>query len=207
MSNHVISGDERRIYKCMNEVNDTDRQCIRRVLDGHREAFAQLVSRYGRSVFDLVATMVPRKEDAEELSQDVFVRAYRKLGQYDERRGSFRTWVSHIAYHLCMDHVRHQPGIWLEADEQALQQISDREADGVMEAEDDNRIRWLVDGIHRLPPTERLLVQQHYFEGLALKDISAIVDADAATLATRLYRIRKKLFHYITEQEHGKNRL
>ena len=187
----------------MNDVNEMDRLCIRQVLSGRKEAYALLVDCYGRSVFRLVASMVPLKEDAEELAQDAFVKAYEQLSSYDERRASFYTWVSRIAYRLCTDHYRRRPAVWLETDERALQQVSDREADEVMETDDDERIGRLAEAIRRLPPTERMLVQQHYFEGRALKDIAEIVDTDAKTLATRLHRIRKKLFHYITSHEHG----
>lgn len=116
----------------MNDVNEMDRLCIRQVLSGRKEAYAMLVDCYGRSVFRLVASMVPLKEDAEELAQDAFVRAYEQLSSYDEHRASFYTWVSRIAYRLCTDHYRRRPAVWLETDERALQQVSDREADEVM---------------------------------------------------------------------------
>lgn len=187
----------------MKEVNDIDELCIRRVLRGNREAFALLVDSYSRSVFDLVAAMVTQREDAEELAQDVFVRAYQKLDTFDGSKATFLTWISRIAYRLCIDYHRRKPAIWLETDEQTLRQISDTDADSVMDTDDEWRIHCLIEGIHRLPPTERMLVQQHYFEGRSLKDIAAIVDADASTLATRLHRIRKKLYHWIKSHEYG----
>ena len=74
----------------------------------------------------------------------------------------------------------------------------------MLDTDDDQRIQLLVEAIRRLPPTERLLVQQHYFEQQPLTVIAEVTDTDAGTLATRLHRIRKKIYHYIKAREHGR---
>ena len=194
-----------RICKCMEKQSDTDQHIIDRVLyQGHQADFAQLVDRYGARLFAFIATMVTCREDVEELAQDCFVRAYRQLGQYDAQRSSFYTWLRCIAYRLCLDYIKRQPEVWLETDEQTLKAIPDDEADSVMNTDDDRRISLLTEAIHKLPPTERLLVQQHYFEQQPLAVIAVVTDTDAGTLATRLHRIRKKLYQYIIQKEHGK---
>lgn len=189
----------------MRQQSEIDQQIIDRVVrDGRRAGYDLLVNRYRTRLFAFVATMVTCREDAEELAQDCFVRAYAQLAQYDERRGSFYTWLRCIAYRLCLDHERRHPGVWLETDELTLEAIADDEADNVLETDDDQRIQLLIEAIHHLPPTERLLVQQFYFEQHPLADIAVITDTDAGTLATRLHRIRKKLYHYIKAKEHGR---
>ena len=187
----------------MRQSDETDQEIIDRVLCyGHRADYALLVDRYGSRLFAFVATMVARREDAEELSQDCFVKAYSQLGQYDPGRSLFYTWLRCIAYRLCLDHLRRNPVVWLETDERTLQAIPDEEAELVMETDDDRRIQLLTQAIHHLPPTERLLVQQFYFEQQPLADIALVTDTDAGTLATRLHRIRKKLCQYIIAREH-----
>ena len=85
-----MSGRIRRICKCMRQSNETDQQIIERVLRNGRKAdYALLVDRYGARLFAFVATMVTRREDAEELAQDCFVKAFRRLAQYDATRSSF----------------------------------------------------------------------------------------------------------------------
>ena len=149
-----------RICKCMEKQIDTDQQIIDRVLRrGHQADFALLVDRSGTRLFAFVATMVICREDVEELAQDCFVKAYRQLTQYDARRSSFYTWLRCIAYRLCLDYIKRQPEVWLETDEQTLKAIPDDEADSVMDTDEDRRISLLTEAIHRLPPTERLLVQ------------------------------------------------
>ena len=189
----------------MRQSDETDQQIIDRVLrDGRRADYALLVDCYGARLFAFVATMVTCREDAEELAQDSFVRAYAQLAQYDSRRSSFYTWLRRIAYHLCLDRMRRHPGVWFETDEQTLLSIPDDEANGVMDTDDDRRIRLLAEAIRQLPPTERLLVQQHYFEQQPLAVIAMVTDTDTGTLATRLHRIRKKIYHFIKAREHGR---
>ena len=187
----------------MRRGNETDQEIIERLVhNGHRADYALLVNRYEARLFTFVATMVTHREDAEDLAQDCFVKAFRQLAQYDAQRSSFYTWLRRIAYRLCLDHMRREPVRWLETDEKVLQAIPDEEADSVMETEDDQRIQLLTQAIYQLPPTERLLVQQFYFEQQSLADISQVTDTDAGTLATRLHRIRKKLYQYIKTKEH-----
>ena len=189
----------------MKQQDEKDQQMIDRVLrDGQQADYALLVDCYRARLFAFVATMVTCREDAEELAQDCFVKAYARLAQYDSQRSSFYTWLRCIAYRLCLDHIHRHPGVWFETDEQTLQAIPDDEADSVLDTDDDQRIRLLIEAIHRLPPTERLLVQQHYFEQQPLSVIAEVTDTDAGTLATRLHRIRKKLYQYIKTREHGK---
>ena len=194
-----------RICKCMEKQSDTDQQIIDRVLRFGRQAdFALLVDRYGARLFAFVATMVSCREDVEELAQDCFVKAYRQLAQYDARRSSFYTWLRCIAYRLCLDYIKRQTEVWIETGEQTMKAIPDDEADSVMDTDDDRRITLLTEAIRRLPPTERMLVQQHYFEQQPLAVIAVVTDIEAGTLATRLHRIRKKLYQYIIQKEHGR---
>ena len=189
----------------MKQSDETNQQIIDRVLhDGQQADYALLVDCYRARLFAFVTTMVTCREDAEELAQDCFVKAYAKLAQYDSRRSSFYTWLRCIAYRLCIDHERRHPVVWFETDEQILQGIPDDEANSVLDTDDDQRIQLLVEAIHRLPPTDRLLVQQHYFEQQSLTNIAVITDTDAGALATRLHRIRKKIYHYIKTREHGR---
>lgn len=189
----------------MKRQDEKDQQIIGRVLrNGQQSDYALLVDSYRARIFAFVATMVTCREDAEELAQDCFVKAYAQLAQYDSQRSSFYTWLRCIAYRLCLDHIRRHPGVWFETDELTLQAIPDDEANSVLDTDDDKRIRLLIEAIHRLPPTERLLVQQHYFEQQPLTVIAEVTDTDAGTLATRLHRIRKKLYQYIKTREYGK---
>lgn len=195
---------KQRIYQCMKTDKLSDRDIIDGIVStGNAKDFVVLVDRYKTGIFALVASMVTEREDAEEVAQDCFVRAYQRLRQYDPQQGSFYTWLRTIAYRLSLDYLRRRPGIWLDTDEQMLANITDEEADSVMDTDDDRKIALLIEAIRLLPPTERLLIQQYYFEEQPLKEIALVTGTDSRTLATRLHRIRKKLYQYIKTKEHG----
>ena len=74
-----------------------ENRLIARILDGHAEDFGYFLERYGQEVFAIVSRLVPQQEDAEELTQDAFVRAFNRLETFGGR-SSFSTWICRIAY-------------------------------------------------------------------------------------------------------------
>ena len=93
-----------------------EKQLIARILDGHAEEYGYFLTRYGEEVFCLVARLVPQQQDAEELVQDAFVRAYDKLDTYTGE-ATFRTWLCRIAYNLTISWLRKQKMKYVNIDE------------------------------------------------------------------------------------------
>ena len=83
----------------------TDTEIISRTLKGDQQVFAQLVERYQNYVFTLVLRMIPGREDAEEVSQDVFVKAYRSLADF-RGESKFSTWLYTIVRTSCITFLR-----------------------------------------------------------------------------------------------------
>ena len=89
-------------------MQQTDEQrLITRILNGHTEDYSYFMERYGENVFRLVAKLVTTQEDAEELVQDAFVRAYNHLSDFTGE-ASFSTWIYRIAYNLTVSWLRKQ---------------------------------------------------------------------------------------------------
>lgn len=84
---------------------DEERALVAEALAGQRSSFARLVDRYLERTFHVALRMVGNREDAEDLSQETFVRAHQRLGQYDGR-AAFGTWVTSICVRLCLDFER-----------------------------------------------------------------------------------------------------
>ena len=89
----------------MAQERDNDAELVARALAGSAEAFGQLVDRYQRPILSLIARMVGDPAQAEDLAQDVFVKAYRKLGTFDPRR-KLSSWLFKIAHNTTIDHLR-----------------------------------------------------------------------------------------------------
>lgn len=177
----------------------TDEQrLIARILDGHTEDFGYFLNRYGGEVFAIVSRLVPRQEDVEELVQDTFVRAYNKLDTF-VGRSSFSTWICRIAYTTTVSWLRKRRIKYISIDDQPL--LTDSNIDETLN--DESRINDLRQAIARLKPDEQTLLQLYYYDNRPLADIAYILDVDAGTIATRLHRIRRKLY-LLMKNEHNR---
>ena len=168
----------------------TDEQrLIARILDGHAEDFGYFLERYGEEVFAIVSRLVSRQEDAEELVQDAFVRAFDRLETFGGR-SSFSTWICRIAYTTTVSWLRKQRIKYLSIDDQP--HLTDSEVDEALD--DETRIDDLRSAVARLKPDEQTLLQLYYYDNRPISDIAYILDVEAGTIATRLHRIRRKLY-------------
>ena len=174
-----------------------ERHLIARILDGHAEDFGYFLERYSQEAFAIVVRLVPQQEDAEELVQDAFVRAFNRLETF-EGRSSFSTWICRIAYSTTISWLRKRRMKYLSIDDQP--QLTDIEVDEAFD--DESRIEELRRAITLLKPDEQTLITLYYYDNRPLNDIAYILDVEPNVLATRLHRIRRKLYLFI---KHGKN--
>ncbi|MBP5513348.1 MAG: sigma-70 family RNA polymerase sigma factor [Bacteroidaceae bacterium] len=161
---------------------------------GEPEGYSYLMTRYSRRVLLLVTQVVSDARDAEEVAQDVFVRAFDRLDMFDQGRGSFGVWIGRIAWNLALNATRSHK---LE-DLEILDNLDIHEEldDSASEAQ---RITLLDKAIERLRPEERTLLHLHYYDGHSLQEIAEIMDVGAGPLASRLQRIRQKLTKLISK--------
>ena len=172
-----------------------EQEMIARILDGHIEDFGYFLERYSQEAFAIVVRLVPRQEDAEELVQDA---AFNRLETF-ERRSSFSTWICRIAYTTAVSWLRKRRMKYLSIDEQP--KLTDAEVDETLD--DESRIEELRRAITLLKPDEQTLITLYYYDNRPLNDIAYILDAEPNTLATRLHRIRRKLYLLM---KHGTNK-
>ena len=173
-----------------------EQRLIVRILDGHAEDYGYFLERYGGEVFAIVSRLVPNREDAEELTQDAFVRAYSRLDSFIGH-SSFSTWVCRIAYTVAVSWLRKKRIKYLSIEDHP--HASDAEVDEVLD--DESRLEDLREAISLLRPDEQMLLELFYFESRPLADIAYILDVEPGTIATRLHRIRRKLYSLM---KHGK---
>ena len=172
-----------------------EQRLIARILDGHESDYGYFLERYGGEVFSIVSRLVPSREDAEELTQDAFVRAYSRLDSFIGR-SSFSTWVCRIAYTTTVSWLRKKRIKYLSIEDR--QGLSDKEVDEVLD--DESRLDELREAIALLRPDEQMLLELYYFESRPIADIAYILDVEPGTIATRLHRIRRKLYSMISRK-------
>lgn len=172
---------------------DSDRTLVSEAGAGSREAFDELVRRYRRSVYNLVRVLAVGDNDAEDLVQDVFVRAYRAVGSF---RGdsTFRSWLYRIAINVVRTHrdrrrfrSESQPADF--EGHNALEEIA-----GPEDVEESFARRRAIDrALAALPEEWRVLVVLRDVHGLTYEEIARIVKIPRGTVDSRLFRARQRL--------------
>ncbi len=169
-------------------------QYIKRIVDGETELFSVFLDRYGRPLFSLVVQIVGNPEDAEELVQDTFLKAFRALSGY---KGDcrFSTWLYRIAYNVALSSVRKRKYEFLYIEENMINNVPDEAADSVLGMSDnEERIAELIQAIDRLTPEEKALITLYYYEEKSLEEASEILGLTLSNAKVRLHRTRKKLY-------------
>ena len=156
-------------------------------------ACQRLVGDYGAAVFQLVRRIVGRQEDAEEVCQDVFVKALQGIDGYDSRKASFATWISRIAYHESLNFLRVRRPDIVFMDDRDMH--SDLPLDPPEEGPHDSQtIQLLEQALTMLPPNEQAVITMFYYDNMSLADIAYVTGSIPSTVGSQLCRIRKKLY-------------
>ena len=182
-----------------------------RALKGHQEAFREIVVRFERPIYSLVARMVQDPGLAEDLAQEVFIKAFRRLDTYDPQR-KLSSWLFKIAHNTTIDHLRrHAPEtVPLEAEKDGdrgdqggrgglAAVLSDPGAESpAAAAERRDMARALESAISRLRPEYRESVVLFYLEGASYQEICEASGLPLGTVKTNLHRARKELAQHMS---------
>jgi RNA polymerase sigma-70 factor (ECF subfamily) len=171
---------------------DPDQILVARAAAGSREAFDEIVRRYRRRVYSLVRALTSRDNEAEDLVQDVFVRAFRAIAAF---RGdsAFRSWLYRIALNVV--HTHHEKRRTREAALAiSLHMSSVDDVAGAQNLEEDVVRRQAIDrALAELPEDLRVLVVLRDVQGLKYDEIAKIVKTPRGTVESRLFRARQRL--------------
>ncbi len=172
----------------------TDTALIDRILQGEHGCYAELVNRYRDFVFALVLRYIPVREDAEEIAQDVFVKAFRSLpGFRGESR--FSTWLYTIAHTSCLSYLRKKSPVTRSLDySDVLAEADSRYAQsGVHLADQQSNAAMLNKAIALLQADDARLIVLFYTAGQTLEEIGLILGINPNTVKVRLHRARGRL--------------
>lgn len=176
---------------------NNDQQTIEKVLKGDTNSFAVLVDQYKDMVFSLALKVVKNREEAEEVSQDTFIKAFRSLKHF-KGDSKFSTWLYKIAYNNCMDRVKK---ISRTYNTDAIDEVVEnriKATDDVMKTiERKERALIIKECLSELPEDERSILWFFYFEELSLKEITEVTTFSENNVKVKLHRARKKLLAII----------
>ena len=173
---------------------------IKEILNGKTEQYEYFLDRYGQQVFVLVDRIVSCQEDAEELTQDVFLKAFQQLSSF-KAESSFSTWIYRIATNLAISAVRKKRNDVLRLDDSVFTNLSDTQVDEALEDDSEEQMERLQQAMNQLEADERALITLYYLEEKPLVEVAFILGMTDGNAKVKLHRIRKKLYVLIKNQE------
>jgi RNA polymerase sigma-70 factor (ECF subfamily) len=162
----------------------TDRQAVKAIRAGDKEAYKAIVERYMRRAYGIALTFVREPQDALDISQTAFIRAYRNLKRFDEERPFF-PWFYRILKNICLDHLKRASLV----SEVPLEDISILS----VEAENHELKRMLWRAIEELPLEQREVIVLRYFEHMPYREIASTLDRPIGTVMSSLHYAKRKL--------------
>jgi RNA polymerase sigma-70 factor, ECF subfamily len=189
-----------------------DRELVRLAQASDKEAFEELVRRHQHRVFAVAGGILRRREDVEDIAQQVFVKAYFSIKRFDQR-AAFSTWLYKITVNECWDLLRKKkvrPLVY-ESDlsEDQVQQFSaaERVESGAQDVSDkleaQQRVEILLQG---LDERDRMMLILKEVEGFAIEEIAEILDLNANTVKVRLFRARRRIVSQARKRRDGSGR-
>ena len=173
---------------------------IERVLKGDTQYFSHLVDKYKDIVFSIALKVLRNREDAEEMAQESFIKAYKSLHTF-KGDAKFSTWLYRITYNNCISEVRKKKLKIVSTDDvQISDEPEEMNFDGIPA---ENRAKYVKAALDKLPEDEYALILLYYFEDKSVEEIGEITKLSESNVKVKLFRARKKLYSILNEMLKG----
>ena len=172
---------------------------IQRCLDGDQAAWEDIVRQHWRKVFNIAYKFVGKHDEAEDLTQDVFIKIFKSLNTFD-RRANFHTWLFSVSRNLCIDHYRavrkERETINRDVDANDLSPVSPT-VNQLTALEQRDRVAMLRVALDRLAPTLRAAVMMRDIQEMTYQEIATSLRLPEGTVKSRINRGRTELARQI----------
>lgn len=178
-----------------------EQELIRRAGQGDEDAFEQLVNAYEKPVYNLCLRMCGDRDEAFDLSQDTFIKAWHAISMF-HGESKFKTWLMRIASNTCIDHLRkkkRQNVITMtdldreDEDKPLERQIADYSTDPAVLAEKTQDHEAVREAMNRLPDQDRLILSMRAIEDMSYQEIGDALQLQPGTVKSRISRAREKI--------------
>jgi RNA polymerase sigma-70 factor (ECF subfamily) len=171
-----------------------DNEIINRVLQGEQAQYAELVKRYQSFVFTIALRYTPNREDAEEIAQDVFVKAYRSLADF-RGESKFSTWLYTIVTTTCITFLRKKRLPIHSLDNEHIFEVADNQNSTFKanQVEQKSKVQVINDAIKLLSVDDARIITLFYQAEQSLEEIGRIIGVDPNTAKVKLHRARQRL--------------
>jgi RNA polymerase sigma-70 factor (ECF subfamily) len=175
----------------------SDRDLIFRARRGETEAFGELVRRTQTAVFNVCYRMLNERREAEDLTQETFIRAWERLHTFDDER-LFLPWIRRVAANLCLNHLSGQaPEISALDDERDKTNYSDNPPQHAEQRQQAEKIRT---ALISLPPRYRIIIELRHYQDLSYDEIAQTLQRPLSDVKSDLFRARKQLAEKLNDE-------
>lgn len=170
--------------------NRDDNYYIEKVVGGQTSYFSFIVEKYQNTVFSIALKVLGNRDDAEEMAQESFIKAFKALKSF-KGKARFSTWIYRITYNTCISEIRKKRVRFASVDDiQVSDDAAEINPDGLPE---ENREKYLKAALEKLPEDEYTLILLYYYEDQSVEEIKKVVGLSEANIKVKLHRARKKL--------------
>ncbi len=168
---------------------------IEKILNGDLSAYRHMVDRHKDMAFTIAFRILKNREDAEEIAQDAFLKAYNSLGKF-KKRSKFSTWLYSIVYNAAVSRTRKKQMEVLPIDDHITENYTFEEITiGINNIDEEDQKNFINKAIAELPCTESILLTLYYKEENSIDQISEITGLSSSNVKVKLHRIRKKILN------------
>ncbi len=169
----------------------TDMELIRCYLERRApDCFSELYDRYAPKVFGKCLALLKDRGEAEDATQEIFVKIFSKMGSFDQR-SKFSTWLYSITYNLCIDRLRKK-----KKERELFSEELENKPEVVVEVDDKELMEMELDRLkvvlERIPEGDKMLLLMKYLDGMQIKEIAKILDKTESAIKMRIKRAKFK---------------
>lgn len=175
-----------------------EKKWITQILAGDVQSFSCLIAKYEKMAYTLAFRLMGNKEEAEEVTQDSFIKVYNALNTF-KFESKFSTWLYRIVYRTALSALRQQK-IFTDYDEARPEDLTEDEMDSASSLlEQNDRREIIAQTMKQLPPDEAMLLTLYYLEECPVEDIRQITDLTTSNIKVKLFRGRKHFYEKLQQ--------
>jgi len=180
----------------------TDGDLVRNCLDGDAPAWETLVTRYSRRVYNVAYQFTGRHEEAEDLTQDIFLKIYRSLGTFD-LDAAFLPWLIRVSKNMCVDHYRkrRRERLLVHGNWEKITTVACTRANPYQKTHTRERRMILLRALEQIPTDLKTVVILRDLQGLTYREIAEATELPEGTVKSRLNRGRLELARVIRSDD------
>ena len=181
---------------------NNDNYYIQKIKNGDVGAYAYLVDRHKKMAFNIAMQLIGNREDAEELTQDAFLKAYQALDSY-KGESKFSTWLYRIIYNASISKMRKKKLDQVSIDEDFSASVNVKTTQSALQSLTNEERRYYINrALEKMNGDEKLIISLFYLEENSVDEVSEVTGLSVANVKVKLHRSRKKLYGILEQFLH-----